>query len=107
MRRISNLAFNQEFPIRTGLTGIPSESPVHILRDRQNPFDRDAVGVWLKSRPEVPLGWLYRKDTNRPVVLAALDDGKVIAGRVQIRTPGLGASPTSPKARQKVVVFWL
>ncbi|WP_436395672.1 hypothetical protein ACSDBR_01355 [Acidithiobacillus ferriphilus] len=107
MRRVSNLAFNQEFPICTGLTGIPQESPVYIRRDRHNPFDPDAVGVWLEIHPEVALGWLYRKDTNRPVVLAALDQGKAITGRVQLRNPGPGAASANPRARQKVVVFWL
>ncbi|MHB1706406.1 MAG: hypothetical protein ACYCSH_10275 [Acidithiobacillus sp.] len=107
MRRVSNLAFNEEFPVRTGLAGIRSESPVRIGRDTENQYDPDAVGVWLETHPDVPLGWLYRKDANRPAVLQALDHGKVIQGRVQLRSPGPRVTPAVRRARQKVVVFWL
>lgn len=99
MRRVSNLAFNQEFPAATGMTGLPAENAVFLRRDTRNPYDPDAVGVWLDTRPDVPVGWLYRKDNNRRAVLQALDQGKVLQGRVQIRTPGANG--------QKIVVFWL
>lgn len=107
MRRVSNLAFNQEFPAATGLSGIRSESPVVLARDRHNPYDPDAVGVWLEAFPKVPLGWLYRKDTNRPVVLQALDQGKQLQGRVQLRTASPRQVQDRRGPRQKVVVFWL
>ncbi len=102
MRRVSNLAFNQEFPAISGLSGLEAESPVVLLRDRQNPYDTDAVGVWLTEYPSVPLGWLYRKDANRPVVLQALDRGELVRGHVALR-PG----PADRRSRQKTVVFWL
>lgn len=99
MRRVSNLAFNREFPAATGMTGLPAGNTVFLRRDPHNPYDPDAVGVWLESCPKMSLGWLYRKDNNRAVVLQALDQGKVLQGRVQIRTPGANG--------QKIVVFWL
>ncbi|MBU2803625.1 hypothetical protein HF668_00260 [Acidithiobacillus ferridurans] len=73
-----------------------------LNRDRENPFDLDAVGVWLEDVPGIPLGWLYRKDTNRPVVLQALDRGRVIQGRIVLR-PG----SANRWERQKAVLFWL
>ncbi|WP_226828886.1 hypothetical protein ACQUQQ_00950 [Acidithiobacillus ferrooxidans] len=102
MRRMSNLAFNQDFPAASGRTGLKAESPVILNRDRENPFDLDAVGVWLEDVPGIPLGWLYRKDTNRPVVLQALDRGRVIQGRIVLR-PG----SANRWERQKAVLFWL
>jgi hypothetical protein len=99
MRRVSNLAFNREFPAATGLTGLPSDNTVFLRRDLDNPYDPEAVGVWLDTHPDVPVGWLYRKDSNRPDVLKALQAGKILRGRVRVRTVG------SPG--QKVVVFWL
>ncbi len=102
MRRMSNLAFNQDFPAASGRTGLKAESPVILNRDRENPFDLDAVGVWLEDVPGIPLGWLYRKDTNRPVVLQALDRGRIIQGRIVLR-PG----SANRWERQKAVLFWL
>jgi hypothetical protein len=99
MRRVSNLAFNREFPTLTGMTVLPAENQVLIRRDRTNPYDQDAVGVWLEAHPSVPVGWLYRKDLNRKVVLQALDQGKTLWGRIQLRTPRVNG--------QKIVVFWL
>ena len=107
MRRVSNLAFNQEFPAASGLSGIRSESHVVLARDRHNPFDSDAVGVWLEGFPKIPLGWLYRKDTNRAVVLQALDQGKQLQGRVQLRAPNPRMREDRRSERQKVAVFWL
>ena len=95
MKRISNLAFNREFPARSGLHGIPRDNTVRIARDRQNAFDADAVGVWLDNLLELPLGWLYRKDSNRAPVLAKLDAGGEITGHIEL------------KDGKKVVVFWL
>lgn len=99
MRRISNLAFNREFPAVSGLSGIPRENRVRIARDRDNPYDTDAVGIWLEGHSTVPLGWLYRKDSNREAVLRKLDDGEDIAGHIEVQK-------RSGKT-QKVVVFWL
>ena len=99
MRRVSNLAFNREFPAATGMAGLPADNTVFLRRDRQNPYDPEAVGVWLESCPEVPLGWFYRKDNNRTAVLQALNQGKVLQGRVQLSTPRSNG--------QKIVVFWL
>ncbi|MGE0047695.1 MAG: hypothetical protein AB7T01_02000 [Acidithiobacillus sp.] len=99
MRRISNLAFNQEFPAASGLSGIPADNQVRIARDTGNRFDTDAVGVWLDGFADVPVGWLYRRDANRVAVLKKLDGGGAITGHIaaQIRTG----------KKQKVVVFWL
>lgn len=99
MRRTSNLAFNREFPQRSGVLEIPSGSSIVLRRDRENPFDADAVGVWLESRPDVPMGWLYRKDNNRAPVLESLDRGKALSGRLEYRS--------SRTNGQKIVVFWL
>ncbi len=100
MRRISNLAFNQEFPKASGLSGIPADNRVRIARDRANGFDRDAVGIWLEGFTGTPLGWLYRRDTNREVALQKLDAGGEINGHIEVRQRH-GQKP------QKVVVFWL
>lgn len=43
MRRISNLAFNQEFPEASGLSGIPADNQVRVARDSANPYDPNAV----------------------------------------------------------------
>ena len=95
MKRQSNLAFNREFPKLSGLSGIPRDNRALIQRDRDNPFDPDAVGVWLLGRTPV-LGWLYRKDANRPAVLEKLDrTGEPIAAHIELRDG------------KKVVVFWL
>jgi len=102
MRRISNLAFNREFPAISGLSGTKDKSPVILARDPENPYDPDAVGVWLQGYPQAPLGWLFRKDENRPVVLEALGKGREIKGHITLR-PGQG----DRKARQKIIVFWL
>ena len=80
MRRTSNLAVNTRFSQRTGVLFPAPGSAVRFARDWDNPVDRDAVGIYLPDVP-VPLGWLYRKDTNRPVVLDALDAGKPVDGR--------------------------
>jgi hypothetical protein len=66
-KRMSNLAFNQEFPAASGLSGIPRKNQVRIAHDRQNPYDVDAVGIWLEGFPTVPLGWLYRKEALRQI----------------------------------------
>jgi hypothetical protein len=102
MKRVSNLAFNKEFPAKVaplGLTGIPRQNKVRIARDVGNPYDKDAVGVWLLGIPDLPddlpLGWLYRKDKNREPVLAKLDRGEAIEGHVEAVDD------------KKVVVFWL
>jgi len=95
MKRVSNLAFNREFPARSGLSAIPGKNTVHLRRDRANLFDSDAVGVWLDEIPELPLGWLYRKDNNRAPVLAKLDAGGALTGHVAMQDG------------KKVVVFWL
>ena len=100
MKRQSNLAFNREFPKLSGLSGIPRDHQAFLQRDRDNPFDPDAVGVWLDglaggSHTPV-LGWLYRKDANRPAVLEKLDrTGEPIACHIEQRDG------------KKVVVFWL
>ncbi len=100
MKRQSNLAFNREFPALSGLSGIPCrgqprDHQAFIQRDRDNPFDPDAVGVWLLGHTPV-LGWLYRKDANRSVVLEKLDrTGEPIACHIEQRDG------------KKVVVFWL
>ncbi|MEY2342407.1 hypothetical protein AB4090_09905 [Acidithiobacillus sp. IBUN Pt1247-S3] len=100
-RRVSNLAFNREFPVASGLSGIPKDNAVRLARDHQNRFDAEAVGVWLDGHPDIPLGWLYRKDANRDVVLQKLKTVEEIGGHVEVlRRPGA-------KAPQKVVVFWL
>ncbi len=95
MKRVSNLAFNREFPTKSGLTAIPGKNTVRIARDTGNPFDADAVGVWLDSTPDLPMGWLYRKDNNRPPVLTKLDAGGAITGHIELQDG------------KKVVVFWL
>ncbi|MCY0872677.1 MAG: hypothetical protein OWQ56_08270 [Acidithiobacillus caldus] len=97
MRRTSNLALNRAFP--EALSSIPADNKVRIARDTGNPYDRDAVGVWLDGYPET-LGWLYRKDANRPDVLRKLDAGGEIRGRIE-RRKRAGA------AAGLVVVFWL
>ncbi|WP_437559581.1 hypothetical protein [Acidithiobacillus sulfuriphilus] len=102
MQRFSNLAFNRDFPEASGMTGIPKGSMVRMDRDRANPHDRDAVGVWLEGCPaDAPLGWLYRRDANRDAVLQKLDAGGEITGYVDLRVRRKGDKP------QKVVVFWL
>lgn len=99
MRRVSNLAFNQEFPAVSGLSGLPKDNRVKLARDLHNAFDADAVGVWLEGFPSVPLGWLYRKDSNRDEVLRKLDDGGTLTGHVEVQKRS--GKPI------KVVVFWL
>ncbi|MCY0872177.1 MAG: hypothetical protein OWQ56_05645, partial [Acidithiobacillus caldus] len=99
--RLSNLALNQAFPEVSGLSGIPAGNKVRIARDTGNPYDRDAVGIWLEGYPETPLGWLYRKDGNRDSVLQKLDAGGEITGHIEQRRRKKGEKP------QKVVVFWL
>ncbi|MGK9452641.1 hypothetical protein ACSSZE_15490 [Acidithiobacillus caldus] len=96
MRRTSNLAVNSRFSQRTGVLFPAPGSAVRFARDRDNPVDRDAVGIYLPDVP-VPLGWLYRKDANRPILLAALDAGKPADGRFIVS--GSGAKPK--------VEFWL
>ncbi|MHB1279861.1 MAG: hypothetical protein ACYCYL_01265 [Acidithiobacillus sp.] len=49
--------------------------------------------------PKTPIGWLYRKDSNRDAVLQKLD--AEIAGHIELRIRRKGDKP------QKVVVFWL
>lgn len=95
LKRQSNLAFNREFPKLSGLSGIPRDNRAFLQRDRGNPFDPDAVGVWLEGQATA-MGWLYRKDANRPVVLEKLDRSQApIAAHVELRNG------------KKVVVFWL
>ena len=102
MQRISNIAVNRDFPEASGLAGIPRGNTVRIARDRANPYDRDAVGIWLDGCPTgIPLGWLYRKDANREAVLQKIDAGGEIAGHIEQRCRRNGDKP------QKVVVFWL
>ncbi|MBU2858395.1 hypothetical protein HF289_16545 [Acidithiobacillus ferrooxidans] len=101
MRRISNLAFNQEFPEASGLSGIPADNQVRTARDTGNPYDRDAVGIWLGGHPVTPIGWLYRKDGNRDAVLQKLDASGEITGHIEQRSRRKGEKP------RKVVVFWL
>lgn len=101
MRRISNLAFNQEFPKASGLSGIPADNKIRIARDTGNPYDRDAVGIWLGGHPKTPIGWLYRKDGNRDAVLQKLDAGGDVTGHIEQRSRRKGEKP------RKVVVFWL
>mgnify|MGYP001033361558 CR=1 FL=1 len=95
MKRRSNLAFNREFPAHSGLPGIPRNNAVRIARDRNNAFDADACGVWLDGVPELPIGWLYRKDNNRPAALEKLDSGGELTGHIELFDG------------KKVVVFWL
>jgi len=83
MRRISNLAFNRDFPSSSGLSGIPARNTVRLARDLDNPFDAEAVGVWLEGHPEAPLGWLYRRDDNRDAVLQKLDAGGDVTGHIE------------------------
>ena len=99
MRRVSNLAFNREFPAVSGLSGIPKDNRVKLARDLRNAFDADAVGVWLEGVPSVPLGWLYRKDSNREAVLRKLDEGGTLTGHVELQKRA--GKPV------KVVLFWL
>ncbi|MBU2790523.1 hypothetical protein HF288_06385 [Acidithiobacillus caldus] len=99
MRRVSNLAFNREFPAVSGLSGIPKDNRVKLARDLHNAFDADAVGVWLEGFPSAPLGWLYRKDSNRDAVLRKLDEGGTLIGHVEVQKRS--GKPI------KVVVFWL
>ena len=99
MRRVSNLAFNREFPAVSGLTGIPKNNRVELARDLHNDFDADAVGIWLEGFPSVPLGWLYRKDSNRDAVLRKLDAGGTLSGHVEVQKRA--------GKLVKVVVFWL
>lgn len=100
-KRMSNLAFNQEFPAASGLSGIPRKNQVRIAHDRQNPYDGDAVGIWLEDYPAVPLGWLYRKDANRLDVLKKLESIESLYGHIElVKRPG-------NKAPRNVVVFWL
>ena len=99
MRRVSNLAFNREFPAVSGLSWIPKDNRVKLARDLHNDFDADAVGIWLEGFPSVPLGWLYRKDRNREVVLGKLDAGATLTGHVEVQKRS--GKPV------KVVVFWL
>jgi len=101
MQRISNLAFNREFPDASGLSGIPAHNRVRMARDTANRFDPDAIGIWLEGYPHAPLGWLYRKDGNRDAVLQKLDAGGEITGHIEQRIRRKGDKP------QKVVVFWL
>ena len=101
MRRTSNLAFNREFPASSGLLGIPKNKRDNILikRDKDNPYDTDAVGIYLSGHDE-PLGWLYKKDDNRQPVLKKLDEsGCGIEGRIE-------QAPEGSKAKF-IVVFWL
>lgn len=97
MKRQSNLAFNREFPKLSGLSGIPRDHSAFIRRDRDNPYDPDAVGIWLDGYAPV-LGWLYRKDNNRLAVLEKLNRaGQAISCHIEQRDGG----------KKKVVVFWL
>ncbi|MBU2763356.1 MULTISPECIES: hypothetical protein [Acidithiobacillaceae] len=99
MRRVSNLAFNREFPAVSGLSGIPRDNRVELARDLHNAFDPEAVGVWLEGFPSIPLGWLYRKDSNRDALLRKLDEGGALTGHVEVQKRAGKAI--------KVVVFWL
>lgn len=94
MRRVSNLAFNQEFPGRSGLKAIPSKHVAKIARDPQNRFDDQAVGIWLEDQGCV-VGWLYRKDKNREAVLQKLTSVDSITCQIAV------------EKGKKVVVFWL
>ena len=71
MKRTSNLAFNREFPAKTGMAGIKKDCQITIRRDFENRFDDLAVGIFLPGIVE-PLGWLFKKDSNRPDVLKKL-----------------------------------
>ena len=94
MKRQSNLAFNREFPVKTGLSGIPRDSGVQLRMDTANQFDPDAVGIFL-DKVEVVMGWLYRKDNNRAAVISKLRCGGEITGHIEL-VDG-----------KKVVIFWL
>jgi hypothetical protein len=99
MRRVSNIAYNREFAQRTGIQHFHSGDRLILRRDRENPYDSDAVGVWLSSCSGVPFGWLYRKDNNRAEVLSALDRGVEIAGHLEFQD--------RHTVSQKTIVFWL
>ena len=98
MKRTSNLAFNREFPAKSGRSGLPKHCPISLRRDRSNRFDEDAVGVYTTGDSEV-LGWLFKKDSNRADVLKKLDAGGALDGHIE-------AAPPGSKVRF-VVVFWL
>lgn len=95
MKRVSNLAFNREFPQKSGLPAIPGKNTVSIRPDPQNPFDNEAVAIWLDGVDAAPLGWLYRKDANREAAREKLKSDAAIAGHIELRNG------------RKVVVFWL
>jgi hypothetical protein len=98
MKRTSNLAFNREFPAKTGLTGFKKDNTAVIRRDRANPFDSDAVGIFLPGFDE-PAGWLFKKDSNRQVVLDKIQDNGAIDAHIE-------SAPAGSKVKF-VVVFWL
>ncbi len=94
MKRQSNLAFNRESQSSPVYPTSPPDHHAFIQRE-SNPFNRDAVGIWLTGHAPV-LGWLYRKDANRPAVLKKLDrTGEPILCHIEQRDG------------KKVVVFWL
>lgn len=98
MKRVSNLAFNREFPTLSGLKGLPRNCPVTIRRDCDNQYDPDAVGIFMNDHQHA-LGWLFKKDDNRAPVLEKLDQGGAIEGHVE-------QAPAGSKVKF-VVVFWL
>ncbi len=79
MQRRSNLAVVRGLDI-----GRYDGSRVRIARDKDNPYDHDAVGVFTPAG--LLLGWLYRKDNNRPVVLVKLDGGQSMFGGIDGQT---------------------
>lgn len=87
MKRRSNLAQLNGKTIRINC-------PVLLKRDRENPYDVDAVGVYSKDGGDLQ-GWLYKKDNNRVHVLKKLETALSIAGEMRL----VDGKP--------VVEFWL
>ena len=99
MRRVSNIAFNREFPAVTGVSQYVVGAQLSLRRDWHNLFDSEAVGIWLEGYPSIPFGFLYRKDKNRSVVLAALSRREAVPGHLEFADDlAIG---------QKRIVFWL
>lgn len=98
MKRVSNLAFNNEYPKLSGRSGLPRKNAIEIRRDKANPFDQNAVGIFFDDE-SFPVGWLFKKDSNRNPVLSKLDEVEKIDGHIEQAAPG--------EKVKFVVVFWL